>query len=94
MFTAPDADALPESSSIDQSAGEAQSAMKLCSSPLVPADTVQTSAGRVAIAASLGDSWDSTALKRDEVMEMAGLFSSQAIDENDPVEPFTLYGTV
>jgi hypothetical protein len=26
--------------------------------------------------------------------DVAGLFSSQAIDDNDPVEPFTLYGTV
>jgi hypothetical protein len=28
------------------------------------------------------------------VPDVAGLFSSQAIDANDPVEPFTLYGTV
>jgi hypothetical protein len=26
--------------------------------------------------------------------DMSGLFSTQAIDENDPVDPFTLYGTV
>ena len=30
----------------------------------------------------------------DPIMDIAGLFDTQAVDEKDPVEPFTLYGTI